>query len=105
MAKLVWSCSSALLTIALAAGLGLGAAGCAVESDTLAPAEPAAAEQSSPLLEASAPAGVQIFFVCEDDQGGIVGFNATLAACRATCPAGDHCFSCRVLNGVSECND
>jgi hypothetical protein len=107
MTKFSRSCSSALLTVALAAGLGLGAAGCAAESDEPASAEPAVAEQSAPLLQASDPATPaafprQVTFICEDfSNGNVFAVKSTLAACEAACPAPAACFRC-TLN-VNDC--
>jgi hypothetical protein len=107
MAKFPWSCSSTLLTIALVTGLGLGAAGCAVESDEPASAEPAVIEQSAPLLQASGPGTPaafprQVTFICEDfSNGNVFAVKSTLAACEAACPAPAVCFRC-ALN-INDC--
>ena len=107
MTRLSRSRSSVLLTIALAAGLGLGAASCAAQPDEPATAGPAVAEQSAPLYEpsgAATPAALQIVFACLDPSGDRVGLpKSTLAACQAACPAGDSCVRCVWQNNALEC--
>jgi hypothetical protein len=99
MMKVLRSCSSILLAVALAAGVS---AGCAAE-----PEEQAVAEQASPLIEASAPAispAFQVVFVCFDSSDSPVGLpKGTLAECRAACPAGGFCERCTLRNNAVEC--
>jgi hypothetical protein len=111
MTKFSRSGSSALLiiapAIALAAGLGLGAAGCAVQSDEPASAGPAVAEPSAPRVEESSlatPAAFQVVWACFDPGGNRIGLpKSTLAFCQAACPAGDSCVRCVWQDNALEC--
>lgn len=105
MTKVSRSSSGALLIIALA--VGLGAAGCAAQSDEPASSEPAVAEPSASRVEASSlatPASIQIVWACFDPAGNRIGLpKSTLAFCQAACPAGDSCVRCVWQNNALEC--
>lgn len=105
MTKVLWSCSSVVFTVALAAGLG--GAGCVAASDEAAAAEPTAVEspatpREAPSLTLPAPAA-QVSFVCLDfDNGDVFGRpQATLAACQAACPAPAVCIRC--VGAINDC--